>query len=400
MLRPRVSRHATLVPALLTAIAYVDPGNFGTNITAGARHGYALAWVVVLASVSAAVVQYLAAKLGLATGRSLAEHCADRLPRLPRLLAWAQAELVVIMTDLAEIVGGALGLQILFGVPLAVGAVAVGLTTLVVLGLGRGRYRPVALGLLGVVAVGVTATAAGLRPDAGPLGPGLRPSLAGESELLLAAGIIGATIMPHALYFHSAMSGHDGRDERPRDIPLEPADLVRRRLTRSIVTAMALAGTVNLLLLVIGTALAGSDGSIDAAHDVLLATGRDVAATSLGLALLASGFASSIVGAWTGQSVVQGFLRVRMPPWLRRGLAVVPPVALLAAGIDPDDALVGSQVVLGFALPLTLLPLVWLTGRRAVMGELRNGPVLAVAAWSITAAVTALDVALLAGAIG
>lgn len=395
---PRVALPATIVPALLTTIAYVDPGNFGTNIAAGTRHGFALAWVVVLAAASAAVIQYLAAKLGLATGAGLAEHCAERLPRGPRLLAWAQAELVVIMTDLAEIVGGALGLQLLTGLPLEIGAVVVGLVTFVALGLGHGGYRPIALGLLAVVAATVALCAVQLGPAWDGLPPGLVPASLDENGLVLAAGIVGATVMPHALYFHSAVSGLDDRESRrsttPQDVPQ-----VRRRVIRSIVISMTVVGIVNVLILVVGTALPGAQGTIADAYTTLVAGGQDVAATLLGIALIASGFASAIVGAWTGQSVMQGFLRVDLSAWKRRLVAVLPPVLLLAAGVDPDRALVYSQVVLGLALPLTLLPLVLLTGHRATMGALRNSLPLTVVAWTITAAITVLDVALLVGAV-
>lgn len=392
-----------LVPALLTAVAYVDPGNFGTNIIAGAEHGYSLIWVVVLASATGALIQYLAAKLGLATGRSLAEHCADHLPRGPRILAWLQAEAIVLMTDLAEVVGGALGLYLLFGVPLPLGAVVIGVTSFLILGLrrseGRG-FRAATLGLLGVVVASVAAAVALLGPDWGRATTGLVPTPLHGSALLVAVGIIGATVMPHALYFHSAFGSHlPGESERhdPRTgIGTRSAAAIRRRIALSLVVAMGIAGVANVLILTLGVALPmPSDGTIEGVHGVLAEHGQGIAATLLGVALLAAGLASSMVGAWTGQVVMQGFLRVDIPWWVRRLVALAPPVVVLALGVDPGQALLLSQVVLSIGLPLTLLPLVVLTGRRAVMGALVNGRVVTVLAWAATAVITALDIALL-----
>ena len=388
----------TLVPALLTTIAYVDPGNFGTNIVAGTDHGFALVWVVVLASVSAALIQYLAAKLGLATGRNLASHYAAGLPRVWRLLAWVQAELVVIMTDLAEIVGGALGLYLLFGLPLPLGALLVGLVSFTVLGYQRGEaahFQIPALALLATVAVCVVTATVRLSPDWNGMLLGVRPAVLDQSALLVAVGIVGATVMPHALYFHSAMSPAVVEESASGATSPRLAALVRHRLMSSIALAMTVAGCVNVLILVLGAATGTSDGTIEGVYAHLSLDGQRWSAILLGVALLASGLASSVIGAWTGQVVMAGFLRRSIPWWVRRLVALAPPVIVLLLGVDAGQALLMSQVVLSLALPLTLAPLIVITSRRTVMGALANGRVLTVLAGAVALAIIALDLALL-----
>src|SRR6478736_3516232 len=367
----------TLVPALLAAIAYVDPGNFGVNITSGAEHGYTLVWVVVFASCSAMVIQYLAAKLGMASGKSLAEHSSDRFPGVGRLLLWAQAELVVIMTDLAEVVGGAIALKLLFGMPLMAGAVCVALFSLVVLAL-----LVVIIGsLLWQVLVADVDRVALLRSVVpGPLD---------SSAALLAVGIVGATVMPHALHFHSAASrGHDdgsaevGHSERLR---------AGRRTVRSVVTAMTVAGVANVSLVVFSAALpSGAGASIESAYAALAADSGQIVATMLAVALLASGLASTLVGVQTGDVVMQGFGRRPIPPLLRRMLAVVPALVILGVGVEPTNALVWSQVVLSFALPGTLVPLLLFTRDHRIMGVLVNHRLTTAVAALITAVIVGL----------
>lgn len=396
-------RAALVVPALLTTIAYVDPGNFGTNIAAGGEYGYTLVRVVALASAAAALIQYLAATLGLATGQGLAEHCAARLGRWPRLAGWAQAEVVVIMTDLAEVVGGALGLRLLFGIPLPVGALLIGAASFCILGLGSsGIYRPIALGLLGVVALCVVWAAASLSPDLGAAAGGLRPRPMPGGALLVAVGIVGATVMPHALYFHSALSSHSGRPmSKPRLWRTigGPRTVARahRRLAVIIVAAMAAAGTVNVAILVFGASVpGGAGGSIEGVSEQLVSVGQRLPALLLGVALLASGLASSVIGAWTGQAVMAGYLNITVAVWKRRLVALLPPVVVLSLGLDPSWALVASQVVLSLALPLTLAALVLLTGSRSVMGTARASRPVIGAAWLVTAVITVMDVAAMA----
>jgi manganese transport protein len=384
----------TLVPALLAAIAYVDPGNFGVNISAGAQHGYTLVWVVVFASCSAMVIQYLAAKLGMATGKSLAEHSSERYPGFGRILLWAQAELVVVMTDLAEIVGGAIALRLLFGMPLLGGAVAVTAFSLVVLGLrvrGRSQFDSVVLVLLVVIIGSLLWQVLVADVDRVALLRAVVPGPLDASSALLAVGVVGATVMPHALHFHSAASR--GRDDGSPAVT--PAARIRagRRTARSVVVAMTVAGAANVSLVAFSAGLGGEAGaSIESAYAALLADAGQLAATMLAVALLASGLASTLVGVQTGDVVMAGFGRRPIAPLLRRLLAVVPVLLVLGLGVDPTSALVWSQVVLSFALPGTLVPLLLLTRDRDVMGALVNRP--------STTAVAALITAVIAGLCG
>ena len=382
----------TLVPALLAAIAYVDPGNFGVNISSGAQYGYTLVWVVVFASCSAMVIQYLAAKLGMATGKSLAEHSSERFPGVGRVLLWAQAELVVIMTDLAEIVGGAIALKLLFDMPLMVGAVCVTAFSLVVLGLkvrGRSHFDSVVLVLLVVIIASLLWQVFIADVDRVELLRSVVPGPLDSSAALLAVGIVGATVMPHALHFHSAASR--GRDDGAA--PVAQAERLRagRRTVRSVVIAMTVAGAANVSLVVFSAGLPGQAGaSIESAYAALAANTGQIAATMLAVALLASGLASTLVGVQTGDVVMSGFGRRPIAPLLRRLLAVVPALIILGFGVDPTNALVWSQVVLSFALPGTLIPLLLFTRDRRLMGGLVNHRLTTAVASLITAVIVAL----------
>jgi manganese transport protein len=382
----------TLVPALLAAIAYVDPGNFGVNISSGAQHGYALVWVVVFASCSAMVIQYLAAKLGMVTGMSLAEHSARRFPGIGRILLWTQAEIVVIMTDLAEVVGGAIALHLLFGVPLMWGAVAVTAFSLVVLYLkvrGRSHFESVVLVLLAVIIGSLLWQVLVADVDRVALLRSLAPGPLDSSAALLAVGIVGATVMPHALHFHSAAS-------RTRDDgTVEPSQVERMRIgrhtVRSVVIAMSVAGVANVSLVVFSAALPSeAGGSIESAYAALGAHAGQIAATMLAVALLASGLASALVGVQTGDVVMTGFGKRPIPALARRLLAVVPTLIILGVGVEPTNALVWSQVVLSFALPGTLIPLLLFTHDRRLMGRMANHRLTTVVAWLITAVIVGL----------
>ena len=390
----------TLIPALLAAIAYVDPGNFGVNITSGAEHGYALVWVVVFASCSAMVIQYLAAKLGMASGKSLAEHSAERFPGVGRLLLWAQAELVVIMTDLAEVVGGAIALKLLFGMPLMAGAVCVALFSLVVLALkvrGRSHFDSVVLVLLVVIIGSLLWQVLVADVDRVALLRSIVPGPLDSSAALLAVGIVGATVMPHALHFHSAAS-------RGRDDGTEASHVERlrsgRRTVRSVVIAMTIAGAANISLVVFAAALPSEAGaSIETAYAALAANTGQIAATMLAVALLASGLASTLVGVQTGDVVMQGFGRRPILPLLRRMLAVVPTLVILGLGVEPTTALVWSQGVLSFALPGTLIPLLIFTRDRRIMGVLVNHRLTTAVAVLITAVIVGLCAYLVASSL-
>jgi manganese transport protein len=382
----------TLVPALLAAIAYVDPGNFGVNITSGAEHGYTLVWVVVFASCSAMVIQYLAAKLGMVTGKSLAEHSSERFPGVGRLLLWGQAELVVIMTDLAEIVGGAIALKLLFDMPLMVGAVSVTAFSLVVLGLkvrGRSHFDSVVLVLLVVIIASLLWQVFIADVDRVALLRSVVPSPLDASAALLAVGIVGATVMPHALHFHSAASR--GRDDGSAAVSQVERLRAGRRTVRSVVIAMAVAGAANVSLVVFSANLPGQAGaSIESAYAALAANTGQIAATMLAVALLASGLASTLVGVQTGDVVMAGFGRRPIAPLLRRLVAVVPALVILGFGVDPTSALVWSQVVLSFALPGTLIPLLLFTRDRGLMGGMANHRLTTAVAALITTVIVGL----------
>ena len=393
----------TLVPACLAAIAYVDPGNFAVNVAAGANHGYALIWVVVLASLLATLVQYLAAKLGVATGLSLAENCREQFGTVPRILLWLQAELVVIMTDLAELVGGAIALNLLFGLPLTGGAVIVAAFSFVVLALrvrGHDGFAPVVLTLLGIIVVSLLYQTAVAGVDLGALLAGTAPGRLDSSGILLAVGIVGATVMPHALHFHSAVSRQRQdlpSQERQRRARLASASRAScagasLRTRRSVMVAMSLAGLANVSIVVIAARLpAGAADSLPLAHQQITAVAGRLAGVLFALALLASGLASTVVGVYTGQIVMQGFLRRSVSLWVRRLVVSVPPLLLLALGLNPTKALVLSQVVLSFALPGTLVPLVWFTARRSVMGLLVNRRLTSVVAVAAITVIIVLD---------
>ncbi len=403
-----------MVPALLAAIAYVDPGNFGVNITAGTQHGYRLVFVVVGASLTAGLIQYLAAKLGVASGMSLPEACSARYSRPVRILLWVQAELVVIMTDLAEVVGGAIALYLLFGMPLPLGALVIAGISLGALALrvrGHEGVEGIVLVLFVVIVLALGYQVLGADVDHAALLRGLAPSSLDSSATLLAVGIIGATVMPHALHFHSAASRttperamgerREIADRRLRQIG--PSALARSQ-ARAIAVAMTIAGFANTALVVIAAGLPTVDGrpvdGIEQAHALLQEVGAQAGALALALALLASGLASTLVGVRTGQVVMEGFAPGLLGVWGRRLLALVPPVGLLMMGLDGTTALVLSQVALSFALPGTLIPLVLMTRRPELMGALTNARVTTVLAAAATAVIVALDLYLIVTTLG
>ena len=373
-----------LGPAFVAAIAYVDPGNFATNFAAGSGFGYLLLWVIVAANLAAMLIQSLSAKLGLATGRNLPEACRDTFPRPVSIMLWGQAEIVAIATDLAEVIGGAVALNLLFGLPLPVGGAVTGVVAFGLLALQERGHRPferAVTGLFAVIVIGFLLTLLRAPVEAGPLAAGLVPGFAGPESLLLATGILGATVMPHVIYLHSALTA--GRD--PRDTSEQRRRLLSRH-RRGVLVAMGLAGLVNAAMLVVAAALVhGSDipdtDTLEGVHAGLAQALDGSAATLFAVALLASGFASSGVGTYAGQVVMQGFIQRRIPLLLRRGLTLAPALVVLMMGVDPTAALVFSQVVLAFGIPFALVPLVALTRDRRLMGELVNrGATTAVAA--------------------
>jgi manganese transport protein len=387
-----------LGPAFVAAIAYVDPGNFATNIQGGAKFGYLLLWVVLLANLMAMLIQYLSAKLGIVTERNLPELVHDRLPRAATWGMWIQAEIMAMSTDVAEFLGAALGLNLLFGVPLLPAGVLTGVIAFAILELQRHGFRRFELAitaLLGIIFLGFLYETLRIGPSAHETLRGLVPHLGGTNSLYLAVGIVGATVMPHAIYLHSALTR--GR------MPVRN-DTERRRVLRferfDVIVALGLAGLVNLAMLALAAKLFHTPQlsdltSIVQAHAQLGRLVGGGAALAFAVALLASGVSSSSVGTYAGQVVMAGFIDRRIPIVLRRGLTMLPAIVVLALGVNPTDALVLSQVVLSFGIPFALVPLVMLTSRRDVMGDHVNGPMTRVVAWSCAALIVALNIFLI-----
>jgi manganese transport protein len=388
---------ALLGPAFVAAVAYVDPGNFATNFSAGSTFGYALGWTVVVANLMAMLVQYLSAKTGVATGRDLPELCRDEFGRAASVGLWAQAELIAMATDLAEFIGAALGLNLLFHVPLFPAGLVTAVVAFGILALEQRGYRPFELaiaGLLGIVFLGFAYDLADVGASPRGIAAGLVPGLASD-RLLLVSGIIGATVMPHVVYLHSALTksrvscSDDG----------ERRELLRfQRL--DVLVALGAAGLINLAMLFVAASVFHRAGglnadSIQAAHAGLARLVGGGAALAFAAALLASGLSSSSVGTYAGQVVMQGFVHRRIPLFARRGLTMLPALVVLALGLPATDSLVISQVVLSFGIPFALVPLVLLTRRADIMGPLVNRRRTTAAAASIAAMIIALNVYLL-----
>jgi manganese transport protein len=370
-----------LGPAFVAAIAYVDPGNFATNITAGSTYGYLLVWVLLVSNAMAMLIQYLSAKAAIATGLNLPELCRAHFSRRVSRGLWAQAEVVAIATDLAEVLGGALALQLLFGLPLLAGGVITALVAFALLALPTRGHRPFETAITGLLAVILLGFCYSL------IGGGI-------DSVLLATGMLGATVMPHVVYLHGALT--QGRYVRDTDAQ-RLAVLRSQRV--DVVVAMTLAGLVNLAMLVIAAQVLRGGAAVDTiegAHAGLEATLGPAAALFFALALLASGFAASSVGTYSGQVVMQGFLERRIPLLLRRLVTLLPALVVLAIGVDPTRALVLSQVVLSFGIPFALVPLVLLTRRRDVMGALVNYRTTTVVAAVVAVVIIALNVLLIA----
>jgi manganese transport protein len=385
---------ALLGPAFVAAVAYVDPGNFATNIRGGAQFGYALLWVVLLANVMAMLIQYLSAKLGIVTGRNLPELCRDRFSRWMSVGLWLQAEVMAMSTDIAEFLGAALGLNLLFGVPLLTAGLITGVIAFAILELQRHgvrRFELAITALLGIVLAGFLYETLRIGPSVHQSLDGLIPSLGGTGYLYLAVGIVGATVMPHVIYLHSALT--NGRlalrndSERSRMLRYERLD---------VIVALGVAGLINLAMLAVAAklfhtpALSGLS-TIQGAHHELGRLVGGGAALAFAVALLASGSSSSSVGTYAGQVVMAGFVNIRIPLLVRRAVTMAPAIAVLAIGVSPTGALVLSQVVLSFGIPFALVPLVVLTGRRDVMGVHVNRRLTSGLAYAVAALITAMN---------
>jgi manganese transport protein len=398
--RGRVRAMLTMLgPAFVAAVAYVDPGNFATNIQGGAKYGYQLMWVVLVANLIAMLVQYLSAKLGIVSGRSLPEVCREYFPRWSTWGLWIQAEIMAMATDVAEFLGAAIGLNLLFGVPLLAAGLITGVIAFAILELQRRGHRGFELaiaGLLGIVFLGFLYETLKIGPSAPDALRGLIPHLGGGNAAYLAVGIVGATVMPHVIYLHSALT--KSRVEMRNDAE-------RRRVLRyqrvDVIVALSLAGLINLAMLAVAAKLLHVSGltgvdTIQGAHAQFGHLVGGGAALAFAVALFASGSSSSSVGTFAGQVVMAGFIEVQIPMLLRRAVTMLPALIILGLGVSTTGALVLSQVVLSFGIPFALIPLVLLTNRREVMGNFANGRLLKLAAFAVAAAITAMNVFLIA----
>jgi manganese transport protein len=389
--------------AFVAAIAYVDPGNFATNIAGGAEFGYLLLWVVLAANLMGMLIQNLSAKLGVATGRNLAELCRELFPRPVTWGLWVQAELIAMATDLAEFVGAAIALNLLFGIPLFHSGLITAVVAFAVLGLrsrGHRRFEVTIAAMLGVILFGFLYDTFRIGGDAGEVLRGFVPGFEGSESVLFATGILGATVMPHVIYLHSALT----QNRMPAETEQEKQRVLRWQRV-DVLIAMSLAGLANIAMLVIAASLfhdggAGTIDTLDEAYAGFETLVGPSAAVAFAIALLASGFASSSVGTLAGQVVMQGFIARTIPIVVRRLVTMLPALVVLAIGVNPTRALVLSQVVLSFGIPFALVPLVLITRRRDVMGALVNRRITTIAATVVAGLIIALNLFLLADTFG
>jgi manganese transport protein len=393
-----------LGPAFIACVAYIDPGNFATNIAGGSKFGYQLVWVIVAANLLAMLIQTLSAKLGIATGRNLPEVAREQLGQRATILLWLQAEAIAMATDLAEFLGAAVGFHLLFGWALFPSAVVTGIAAFAILGLQRFGFRPleaVIAVLVGVIGVCYLAELTFAHPDYGAvLHHAVVPEFGSGEAVLLSVGILGATVMPHVIYLHSALT-------QDRLVPEtdEDAQTLLRYTRIDVIIAMTIAGLINVAMLVMAASTFFQKGllnvdSLDGAHKTLQPILGGASSALFALALLASGLSSSAVGTLSGQVVMQGFIRRQIPLMVRRLVTMVPAFVVIAIGIDPTRTLVISQVVLSFGIPFALVPLVYFTARRDIMGQLVNRRITTVAASVIACVIIALNIFLLAQTAG
>jgi manganese transport protein len=393
-----------LGPAFIACVAYIDPGNFATNVAGGSRFGYRLVWVIVAANLLAMLIQTLSAKLGIATRRNLPEVCRDQLPRRASFFLWLQAEAIAMATDLAEFLGAAIGIHLLTGMGLFPAAVLSGLAAFAILGLQRFGVRPfeaVVAALVGVIGVCYVAELGFAHPDFHQvLKHAVTPQFGGNEAVLLSVGILGATVMPHVIYLHSALT----QDRIVAETEEDEKTLLR--YTRiDVLVAMTVAGLINVAMLVMAASTFFKTGlhhvdSLEGAHKTLQPILGGASSALFALALIASGLSSSAVGTLSGQVVMQGFIQRQIPVTVRRLVTMIPAFIVIAIGVDPSRTLVISQVVLSFGIPFALIPLVYFTSRRDLMGGLVNRKITTVAASVVAAAIVALNIFLLGQTFG
>ncbi|MGD0004587.1 MAG: Nramp family divalent metal transporter [Anaerolineaceae bacterium] len=388
-----------LGPAFIASVAYVDPGNFATNIAGGAQFGYLLLWVILASNLMAMLVQTLSAKLGIATGHNLAEHCRNSFPRPVVYFMWGLMEVVAMATDLAEFLGAALGFNLLLGIPLWMAAILTGIATFLILGLERYGFRPleaVITSFVGVIALSYVIEIILVRPDWGALAyHAVVPEFSGSDSILLATGILGATVMPHAIFLHSALT-------QGRIIVRQPAQLKKlfRYEVIDVLIAMGVASLVNGAMLVMAAKAFFNTGqtnvgTIQQAYLTLQPLLGRAASWVFALSLLASGLSSASVGTMAGQVIMQGFLHGKIPVWVRRLVTMVPSLIVIALGLDPTRTLVISQVVLSFGLPFAIIPLAMFTSRRSVMGVLANSRLTTILVSAVAGLIVVLNIYLI-----
>lgn len=388
-----------LGPAFIASVAYVDPGNFATNIQGGAKFGYMLVWVIVVSNLMAMLIQALSAKLGIASGKNLAEQCRENFPRPVAYIMWVLMELVAMATDLAEFLGAAIGFQLLLGVPLFAGAVLTAIVTLLILALERYGFRPleaVISSMVGTIALCYLLETIIGQPDWGQIAyHAVVPQFSGAESVLLASGILGATVMPHAIFLHSSLT-------QGRIVVRDKARLqsLYRYEIFDVVIAMGIASFVNASMLIMAASAFYATGLTDIASlEEAYRTLEPLLGTSakwiFGLSLLVSGLSSSAVGTSAGQVIMQGFLKFHIPIWVRRVVTMTPAMVVILIGLDPTRTLVISQVVLSFGLPFAIIPLVMFTSRADIMGDLVNRRITTVLAGLVAAIIVVLNVYLL-----
>ncbi len=389
-----------LGPAFIAAVAYVDPGNFATNMAGGAQFGYLLLWVVLVANLMAMLIQSMSAKLGIATGMNLPEVCRERFSRPVTFLLWVQAELIAMATDVAEFVGAAIGINLITGLPLFPAALLTGVASFLILALQSRGFRKlevVIAAFVGVIVIAFGFQVFAAEPSPSGIAHGLFvPGFDGTESVLLAVGILGATCMPHVIYLHSALT--------QRRV-VGTTEEARRKIFRfelvDVVIALSIAGLINMSMLITAAAVFHSRGlyevgdDLNAVYDGLGVYVGTSAAIMFGVALLASGLSSSSVGTMAGQVVMQGFIRRQIPLTLRRTITMVPALVIIAIGVNPSKALVLSQVVLSFGIPFALIPLLLFCRNRALMGSLVNRRSTTVAAIIVTIVIVGLNAFLL-----
>lgn len=389
---------ALLGPAFVASVAYLDPGNVAVNISAGAHYGYLLVWVLVLSNAIAVYVQYQSAKLGIVTGQSLPEILGERLSPWPRRAYWLQAELVIAATEIAEVIGGAIALNLLFGLPLALGGFIVGVVSILILSIhsrhGQRTFEVVIVGFLAVIAIGFLAGLFVSPVNWSAAASGLVPRFEGAQTVLLAAGMLGATVMPHAIYVHSTLA----RDRHGKAIDQSQLRRLMRATRLDVVGALAIAGSVNIAMLLLAAAsLMGSENTdtIEGAFDAIQVNMGPAIAVIFAIGLLASGFASTAVGSHAGSAIMDGLLTIRVPVLLRRLVTLIPAIVILAIGIDPTQALVLSQVFLSLGIPFALVPLLRFTSNERVMLGHHDKTWVRVLGYFVAALVISLNLALL-----